>query len=143
VGDLGAKAVVSLRVDQSIGAARAWLAAEGSSQHHHGFPLLEAGGRVAGVVTRRELLDPAGDPGALLSALVSRVVVVIAPEATLRDAADVMVRERIGRLPVVDAGRLVGIVTRSDLLEAHHRRLVGEHHVERLRGVPQPAPHRG
>ena len=143
VRDLGAKEVVSLRVDQSIGAARAWLAAEGSSQHHHGFPLLEAGGRVAGVVTRRELLDPAGDPAALLSALISRVVVVIAPEATLRDAADVMVRERIGRLPVVDAGRLVGIVTRSDLLEAHHRRLVGEHHVERLRGVPQPAAQRG
>jgi len=60
---------------------------------------------------------------------------VIHPDASLREAADVMVRERVGRLPVVDAGRLLGIVTRSDLLEAHQRRLAGEHQLERVRGL--------
>jgi CBS domain-containing protein len=133
VRDLGTKLVVTLRAEQLVGEVREWLAAEGARQHHHGFPVLDAGGRVVGVVTRRELLDPGGDLAASVSAIVRRAALVIGPDSTLREAADIMVRERIGRLPVVDAGRLVGIVTRSDLLEAHQRRLVGEHHVERVR----------
>jgi predicted transcriptional regulator len=36
-----------------------------------------------------------------------------------------MVKEDIGRIPIVDNGTLVGIVTRSDLLEAHKLRLAG------------------
>jgi CBS domain-containing protein len=43
---------------------------------------------------------------------------------SLREAADHMVRERVGRLPVVARDqRIVGIITRSDLLEAHALRL--------------------
>jgi chloride channel protein, CIC family len=145
VRELGLRAVVTLRADWSVAAARAWLATEGASQHHHGFPIIDGTSRVLGVVTRRELLEPAVDPSATLAGLVSRAAVVIAPEATLRDAADVMVRERIGRLPVIDGERLVGILTRSDLLDAHQRRLVGEHHVERVRRLPlaEPLPHGG
>lgn len=140
VHELGLKAVVTLFSGLTVEAARAWLAAEGTSQHHHGFPVLDGEGRVVGVVTRRELQDPAFDPTAPVSALFSRAAVVIGPDASLRDAADIMVRERIGRLPVVDAGSLVGIVTRSDLLEAHQRRLASEHHVERVRRFPLAQP---
>jgi CBS-domain-containing membrane protein len=45
---------------------------------------------------------------------------------SLREAADHMVQQKIGRLPVVtraDPRRPVGILTRSDLLEAHERRI--------------------
>jgi CBS-domain-containing membrane protein len=45
-----------------------------------------------------------------------------------------MVHERVGRLPVVsrrDPRRVIGIVSRSDLLEAHERRLHARHRVER------------
>ena len=51
------------------------------------------------------------------------------PDMTLRDAADHMVRENVGRLPVItraDPSRVVGIITRSDLLRAHEARLAGE-----------------
>ncbi|HWO12229.1 MAG TPA: chloride channel protein, partial [Polyangiaceae bacterium] len=135
VRDVGVRTVVTLGADQCVGDVRAWLAAEGSRQHHHGFPVLDPGAAVVGVVTRRELLDPSGDLAATLATLVRRPAVVIHPDASLREAADVMVRERVGRLPVVDAGRLLGIVTRSDLLEAHQRRLAGEHQLERVRGL--------
>ena len=49
---------------------------------------------------------------------------------TMRDAADHMVNQHVGRLPVVSReqpGRLVGIVTRSDLLAAHAPRLRAAH----------------
>jgi predicted transcriptional regulator len=44
----------------------------------------------------------------------------------LREAADHMVRENVGRLPVVSRekpDKIVGILTRSDLLSAHAQRL--------------------
>ncbi len=51
---------------------------------------------------------------------------VVYPDSTLRQAADHMVNHDVGRLPVisrVEPGRLVGILTRSDLLGAHRKRL--------------------
>ena len=134
VRDIGCRPVITLRAEQAVAEARAWLDREGAEQHHHGFPVVDAD-EVAGVVTRRELLDPKRSPKILLLDVVARPPVVIGPEATAREAADLMVREGVGRLPVVERGCLVGIVTRSDLLDAHRVRLVGEHHTRRLRGV--------
>ena len=51
---------------------------------------------------------------------------VIYLDNSLREAADHMVRENVGRLPVVERHNprhVVGFITRSDLLRAHERRL--------------------
>jgi CBS domain-containing protein len=45
-------------------------------------------------------------------------VLTVEPDTPLEDAARLLRRERIDALPVVSAGRVLGIVTRSDLLEA-------------------------
>ncbi len=45
-------------------------------------------------------------------------VLTLDPKAPLAEAARLMRRERIGAIPVVDGERLVGIVTRSDVLDA-------------------------
>jgi predicted transcriptional regulator len=58
--------------------------------------------------------------------LVRRPAAVAYEDSTLREAADHMVREGVGRLPVVsreDPGKVIGMLTRSDLLSAHKRRL--------------------
>lgn len=47
--------------------------------------------------------------------------ITIAPRDSVSEAARLMLELRIGRLPVVDDGRLVGIVTRADLMRAFHR----------------------
>jgi CBS domain-containing protein len=44
--------------------------------------------------------------------------VTIDPDASVRDAARVIAREKHNRLPVVEHGRLVGVVTRIDVLDA-------------------------
>ena len=79
-----------------------------------------------GVLTRRDLVGSTEDESVPLIALVGRVPVVVFSDSTLRDAADHMVRAGVGRLPVVErtAPRVViGIISRSDLLEAHAGRL--------------------
>jgi acetoin utilization protein AcuB len=45
-------------------------------------------------------------------------VVAISPGTSLREAVQRLRRQRFGALPVVDNGKLVGIITRSDLLDA-------------------------
>ena len=44
--------------------------------------------------------------------------VTIGPDATVREAARVIARKKHNRLPVVEHGRLVGVVTRVDVLDA-------------------------
>jgi acetoin utilization protein AcuB len=45
-------------------------------------------------------------------------VVTITPQTSLREAAQRLRRQRFGALPVVDNGKLVGIITKSDMLDA-------------------------
>lgn len=47
--------------------------------------------------------------------------VTVSPETAIRDAAALMTRRSVNRLPVVEHGRLAGIVTRADLLRAYLR----------------------
>jgi CBS domain-containing protein len=122
--------VVALRAGDELSATRAWLARHAPGSGHQGFPLLDDAGHLVGVLTRRDLLDPARGDELLLRELITRRPVVVHPENTLREAADHMVHEGVGRLPVVasDAPKVVvGILSRSDLLGAHARRL-GEAH---------------
>jgi CBS domain-containing protein len=44
--------------------------------------------------------------------------VTIGPDATVREAAHLIARKKHNRLPVVEHGRLVGVVTRVDVLDA-------------------------
>jgi predicted transcriptional regulator len=53
--------------------------------------------------------------------LMSSNPITIAATASVQEAARVMTRSGIKRLPVMDAGRMVGIVTRSDLIRAYVR----------------------
>ncbi len=57
-------------------------------------------------------------PAAEVSEVVTRSVATISPRATLRQAAGKMEGRTIGCLPVVNRGKLAGIVTTSDLLRA-------------------------
>jgi H+/Cl- antiporter ClcA/CBS domain-containing protein len=134
VRDVALRAVATLRASDSVAAAQAWLRSGAPEATHHGFPLLDAGGRLLGVLTQRDLMHAEATEEPLVS-LLRRAPVAIHPSATLREAADTMVHESVGRLPVIEDQRLVGIVTRSDLLNAHGPRLTAVSKVERVWGV--------
>jgi CBS domain-containing protein len=115
--------VVTLRAQQTLGEVRAWLSTGTPETEHQGFPVVGEDGKLAGVVTWRDLQSKRPD-GDTLAALIRRPAVVIPDSASLRDAADLMAREKVGRLPVVDAAqRMTGILTRSDIISAHETRL--------------------
>jgi H+/Cl- antiporter ClcA/CBS domain-containing protein len=122
VADACSREVVVFRASQTAGEIHAVVAT------HQGFPVVDDDdGRLLGVVTRKNFMDR--DPNTRVGDLITRPPAVVFLDSSLRDAADHMVREDVGRLPVVDRAdpsRVIGIITRSDLLRAHEVRLAAE-----------------
>lgn len=51
-----------------------------------------------------------------VSEVMTKSVFTVRPEDTIEDAASIMIRQRINRLPVLEDDKLVGIVTRGDII---------------------------
>jgi H+/Cl- antiporter ClcA len=135
VGVAATRDVVTLAAAGTLEQVRAWMASRAPGSTHQGFPVLDADGRLKGVVTRRDLLDDRIPGDRTIGTLVRRTPVVAYEDNTLREAADHMVAEGVGRLAVVSReapDRLLGIISRSDLLNAHAPRLAA---TRRARGA--------
>ncbi len=91
---------------------------------HNGFPVCRDG-RVEGFVTGRDLL--AADSDETIAEVMSDETIVADPEMTITDAARVIVRSDIEKLPVVDDdGRLVGILSNTDVIRSQIERATPE-----------------
>ena len=112
------------------------IMAEAQIRH---LPVVETGKRLVGLVTRERLRIPPAELGSLnvweitrfLSNLRAQDVMVkpkdlvtIGPDATVEDAAQKMARHKIGCLPVLQEGIVVGIITEQDML-VHLSQLLG------------------
>ncbi len=134
VKDVASRDVVTLRAADTLAAVRGWFESGVGGTQHHGFPVLDESGRLLGVVTRRQVLEKRRGDTACVRDLLERAPAVAFADSSLREAADLMVVEGIGRLPVVAQAapdKVIGILTRSDLLSAHAQRLHEDHHLPR------------
>ena len=105
-----------------------------SSDLHQGYPVIDDADRVRGVITRRDLLDPDKPGLTRIGDMLKRGPIVVFEDHTLRDATDLMVAENVGRLIVVQRDnptRMVGILTRSDVMAANSRRIHEMHDATR------------
>lgn len=123
----------------TLSSGDSWLCAVRSIIEHrvHGLPVVDGDKRVVGVVTESDLmpkeerldvkphlLPPLQSPrerrrahALTVREVMNNKPVTITADTSLGEAGRIMHRKHVGRLPVVDGeGRLVGIVTRSDLL---------------------------
>ncbi len=78
-----------------------------------GVPVVKEG-KVVGIVTRQDLLRNPNE--AQIALLMTRDPLIISPEATVAEAARIILSHRIRRLPVVEREKLVGIITVADIV---------------------------
>jgi acetoin utilization protein AcuB len=132
VRDWMQRQVHHVRPLDSIAHARAALEEHRVNQ----LPVL-VNGRLVGILTDRDLRDafpsvfsadlfadrpsppPTRSPEKIhVQEVMTENVLTLAPDAPLIEAAQIMRRQRVGSLPIVEDDRLLGIITRSDMLDA-------------------------
>lgn len=102
-----------------VGALREWMNSHAPHTDHQGYPVVDETESLCGVVTRRDVFNPSVPADMAIGQLIARAPIAVALTDSLRDAADHMVAENVGRLVVVDKSRpdqVLGILTRGDLL---------------------------
>jgi chloride channel protein, CIC family len=125
VRDIASKHVVALSSNQTLGQVRLWIAADGPDSQHQGFPVVD-GEVLIGILTRRDFLTSKATENTTLKDLITRLPKFVYEDTTARQAVDHMVRHEIGRLPVMSHDKppkLVGMLTRSDILSVYRRGL--------------------
>lgn len=94
---------------------------------HTGLPVTDERDMLVGVITLRDIMKgrKAAQMKAPVKAYMSRRLVSGTPSTTLREIEELFFRHGIGHLPIVEDGRLAGIVTRTDYLEALEKQGAG------------------
>ena len=91
-------------------------------EHIRHVPVEDHEGRLVGIVTHRQLLRMVGrglggeSKPVAVSEIMKRTPVTVTPETPTREAIEIMRQHRVGCLPVVEEGKLVGIVTETDFI---------------------------
>ncbi len=114
VGSFASRPVFTVTTDTTIAEADKLL----TLHDYTGCPVTEKG-KLAGIISRRDLRKGLrNDLGhAPVKGFMSRKLITAGPDQSLQEMRRLMVEHDIGRIPVVDDdGKLVGIITRSDIL---------------------------
>jgi CBS domain-containing protein len=132
--------VITVRPDTSVRDIAALMV----EKHISGVPVVTDNGKLIGMVSQSDLLhraevgterkhkwwfrifadsaaaarEYAKAHGLKAHDIMSRYVVSVRDDAELRDVADILDKRRLKRVPVVESDRLVGIITRGDLVRA-------------------------
>jgi acetoin utilization protein AcuB len=131
IRELMTGSLITVRRETSVLEARDLLAKE---RIRH-LPVTDGGGALAGIVTDRDIRLNLPSRATSLSVreinhlltkltvgeIMTRSVITIGPDRPVREGAQLMLDHRIGALPVLDDGHLIGIITETDIVRAFLR----------------------
>jgi CBS domain-containing protein len=101
--------VITTSPESEVGAATRLLL-----QHHiSGVPVVDSLGAVVGVFSTTDALAKQGQ---LVKDVMTSPAVCVGPDTSMEEVATLLVAKDINRVPVVQEGRLVGIICRADIV---------------------------
>ncbi|MBW4446156.1 MAG: chloride channel protein [Spirirestis rafaelensis WJT71-NPBG6] len=109
-----------------------------ADSHHRGFPVVEEG-KLVGIVTQSDLLKIGAGNLANdipLKEIMTSSPVTVSPTHNLSNVLYLLDRYKISRLPVLQGRKLIGIITRADIIRAEANHLNGKN----ASSAPQPEP---
>ena len=98
-----------------------------SRSHHRGFPVVEDG-KLIGIITQSDIpKDSQQANTVLLKDIMTSQPISVCAETSLADVLYLLNRYQLSRLPVTEGCKLLGIITRSDIIRAEAKQLNCEH----------------
>ncbi len=101
-----------------------------------GLPVVNADGMLMGLVTEHDLI---AKQGRQVTDIMSRSVITVSPDTEVEEVQHLLTNQRIRRVPVIEDGKVVGIVSRSDLVRQIAMRWVCGVCGEIVRALDPPA----
>jgi CBS domain-containing protein len=89
-----------------------------SQERISGAPVVDAHGKVIGIVTEADIISKVNREGLCVADMMSHEVFAVGEETTVSEIAMLFAEHKIKRVPVLHDGKLVGIVSRADIVHA-------------------------
>lgn len=121
---------VTIQCGSSVGEALSMM----HEYHIGGIPVVDENGKLKGIVTNRDLRFERDLQRVIDEVMTSHDIVTTSQSTDLEEAADILQRHKIEKLPVVDSdGHLVGLVTYKDITKAKDKPFACKDRLGRLR----------
>jgi len=123
VRDVMAKNVKTVKTDDTVHAA-----VQKMNKFDIGSVIVTASGRPVGIITEtnimRRIVGPRMDPATVWAKdIMTGPLITIDPNADLAEAAKIMAKNNINRLPVMEGSKLVGLLSSTDIVKANPTQL--------------------
>lgn len=103
-----------------------------SRSHHRGFPVVKDG-KLVGIITQSDIpQDSKQSSPMVLKDIMTHQPITVSPETSLADVLYLLNRYQLSRLPVTEGSKLLGIITRSDIIKAEAKELNYDHQPKAL-----------
>ncbi|CAD6270642.1 unnamed protein product [Miscanthus lutarioriparius] len=90
-----------------------------AAQQYSGLPVVDEDGRCVGVISKKDKTKAPNGMESTVGEVMSSPAITLTPQKTVLEAAALMLKEKVHRIPVVnEQQQVIGIVTRSDVFQA-------------------------
>ena len=89
-----------------------------SREHISGAPVVNAQGMIIGIVTEADIIGKVDREGLCVADIMSQQIIAVTEETPVTEIATLLAKHKIKRVPVVRDSKLVGIVSRADIVYA-------------------------
>lgn len=83
-----------------------------------GAPVVNAQGQLIGMITEADIISKVNREGLRVADIMTHELIVVTEETPVGEIAQLLTERKIKRVPVVSNGKLVGIVSRADIVHA-------------------------
>jgi len=86
--------------------------------NHTGCPVVGEDGELVGLITLRDIMKGrrSGQMHSPVKGYMTRKLITTGPDTTVREMEEILLANNIGHLPILEGGKLVGLITRTDYL---------------------------